>query len=338
MRANWVGACAMALLLPAVGRADTVQVGNYSWLQLPPADVTAIVGGGVGGGSGYGTPGAFRWGDRTWIPDGTLTSNGASMYWAGLQFDQARRMTNVWVQWWASEGTSISNYFIDGSADGTSWTNIGQRDNGLYKTGEFLDTNPVTNGLYRYVRVRLEPGGYTYGNAGRGGPGFTTIEPYGYGAVDVAQVNWANKANFGTAVAINGLDFTGLGYHEGTLIDRGSPRTGDTGNWEAGDYAQIDLGTKRRIQGAAVAWEYQWRATSFVIRCSNDGVNFIPTTLLSGSTIYSGSDAPSVGITFAPVYARYVRMTDVLTPNAHAIMNTLLIHGAPPAGSLVLMK
>ena len=338
-----VGALALlvASVLPAATVPEPIPVSNYNWLQLRASDVTASVGGGVGGGNGYGAPADVRWGVHVWIPDGTMTSNGNSRYWAALKFDQSRQVTNVWVQWWTQEGTGLSNYFIDGSSDGTNWVLIGQKDYGLMSSNQARNRDKivVTNGLYQYVRVRLEPGGYRYANAGRGGPGIYSIEPLGDGIVDSTHLNWANQPNFGTTAAINGLGFNGTRFNDGYLYDDEGTRTGNNpGNWDPGDYAQIDLKQNRRFDTVTLVWDSDWYGTNCNVAYSTDGTNYLTATNRVGP-FYNDGFHGSMEIRFDPVLkARYVRVQDLTTPTSYALFNQFLVLGAGPEPPGTLMQ
>jgi hypothetical protein len=103
-----------------------------------------------------------------------MTANGTQMCYAGLQLTPTRVVGTVWVQWWAGAGNNYSNFFVDGTADGTNWVQIGSHDYGAFQSGSLRTSVDVTDGLYSAIRVRLMPGGYTYGGAGYGGPGRDT--------------------------------------------------------------------------------------------------------------------------------------------------------------------
>jgi hypothetical protein len=333
-------ACAVAATV-SVRAQDSVSVTNYNWLQLRPAEVTTLIGGGVGGASGYGAPDFYRWGEHAWIPDGALTSNGVSMYWAGLRLDQPRNVQHVAVQWWAIESTAISNYFIDASPDGSSWTTIGAWTNTSMKTGtRFIDDVDVIDGDYRYVRVRILPGAYVYANAARGGPGLYAIEPFGTGTVLSTSVNWANKPNFSTVASINGLSFNGTRFNDGRLYDDEAIRTGNNpGNWDTTDYAQIDLGAIRWIDTMIAVADFGWKMTNFSVQVSLDGSIYTTAANLQPRVSYAALGA--VERRFDTTRARYVRLTDAKTDQSYALLNQILVLGGPvppPKGTTIMVK
>jgi len=345
-----------------------VYVQNYSWLQLPDGDAAPLLGNSNGvstGGTGYGTPGNFRWGHFVWIPNGSLTqttlnegddsnyySNG--MYWAAIKLDQPREITKVGVQWWAAEGTSITKYYIDGSNNGEDWTELtsyeyvklnedeewervamtGNRF-GLY--GDNALAIPTDNvGTYQYIRVRFMENDYTYGNAARGGPGMYVIEPIGNGMLAEEKVNWAHQ-QFGTAITSEGLHWKNGRLNNGYLYDDEGNRTGD-GNWagtpeakpwEGPDmYIGIDLGAARTIHELVSVWDAEYSAGSFRLEYSTDDDTYFAVKAAEFSSVNGGM----LSVTFDPVTARYWRISEVLStsanePNRLVLFNQIMMYG-----------
>ncbi len=312
------------------GAASTVAVTNYCWLQLPAADVTPLLGSANGvTGSGYGAPADFRWGDHVWIPNGAMTANGTQMYYAAIRLDQAREINQVMVQWWTGEGTALTQFYVDVSTNGADWTSVGSWS-GANPGSRTRVTVDVANTTSRYVRVRQEAGGYAYGKADRGGPGVYAIEPVGNGVVNDDQVNWAQRTTFGTSVA-NKFDlggdggFLGTRYNDGFLFDDEGVRTGDQGNWEAGEYAQIDLKATRGVQSAVIVWDSGYCGSSFQVQYSNDGTSFTPVAN-PGSPIVHRPGASEVQ--FDPVKARYFRIVNAVGGSGYNLLNQVLLMGA----------
>ena len=327
---------ATAAFLDAPARGDVV-VNDYNWLQLRPGSVTPFVGGAAGGGSGYGEPADYRWGDHVWIPDGTLTADGTGQYFAALSFDAARPIETVIPQWWAHEGTSVRQFFVDASPDGTNWTQIGSHDYGSFQSNSARFRTPVdvTDGTYKNIRIRLEPGDYTFGNANRGGPGLYAIEPIGDGTVETGQLNWANNAVSGSTVSNNGFDFNGTRYNDGFLFDDEGQRTGQSADWEAGDYVQLDLQQPRAVDSAVVVWDHIYASTSFNVEYSMDGTTFQDVTGKSAAALYApASGHGATGYTFDPVTARYFRITDAAgSGGGYNLLNQVLLYEAVPEPS-----
>src|SRR5687768_10816788 len=139
-----LAALAWAPAFAGPASAVPIAVNDYNWLGLRPDSVTAIVGSTTNvGGSGYGEPADYRWGDHVWIPDGALTGDGSADYFAALQFDQPREVETVTPQWWANEGTSIRRFSVEGSTNGTTWTEIGSHDYGSFVTNSQRFRTPV---------------------------------------------------------------------------------------------------------------------------------------------------------------------------------------------------
>ena len=192
-------------------------------------------------------------------------------------------------------------------------------------------------GKTQYVRARLEAGDYQFGNANRGGPDFYAIEPMGDGTVATTDVNFANLGNFGTTVTNNGFtNFNGTRYNDGLFFDGEGTRTGNTSpaNGDAGDYAEIDLKARRRINQAIVVWDYGWKGNAYGISYSTDGINFTPVSGLSAATSYAAGGA--LGYSFDPVSAQYVRISNVTTATSYALLNQIVVYAVPePATGLL---
>lgn len=339
---NWtriaaLGALVLALALPAM--AVSVAVTNYNWLELPAAQVTPFVGTSTGaGGNGYGSPASYRWGDWTWIPNRTFTGNGsADYYWAAIKLDTARLINNVIPQWWTGDGITLSKAYVDGSNDGVTWTEMGY-NNFSSTPGARVRTTAWTSfapGTYQYVRIRLNKGDFTSATSGYdyGGPGLIAIEPVGNGFLDSeTQVNWANKPNFSTTATVSpGLGFGGTRFNDGYLYDDEGTRTGrNSGNWQMGDYAQLDLGTPRMIQKAMVIWDSGWTGSSYQVQY------FDGTTWRNVNNMFSETYPGALGYTFDAVQAQLFRITGATGPEDYHLLNQVLLYAPEPASLMLL--
>ena len=313
-----------SVILPLVA----LPVINYSWLQLPAASVTTFVGSSAASsGTGYGDQNDFRWGDWVWIPNGTLTGNGTLDYWAGVMFPRALPVSSVRVEIWSStgEGAAMKKFYVQGSSDGNSFSDIGSYDYGsMQNNGRLIRDVTVTAGTYKAIRVLFKVGDYTYGNAGRGGPGLLAIEPAGNGALPLAEINWAHKATFNTVTSISAMPYNGTRFNDGYLFDDDGVRTGKLTDWVAGDYAQIDLTAPRNIAKAVVVWDGSYRANSYEISYSNDGTNF--TVVAGKSAITKYTDTGAGEYTFNAANARYWRIT-LCASGSYNLLNQVMLYG-----------
>ena len=329
-------------------KADPIAVTNYSWLQLRATSVIGYTGDSAGGtaGAGYGYQDSFRWGDRVWIPSvysPNGTNRGTNDYWAVLRLDQPRQIKTIRVQWWALENTSLKAYRVELSNDGSTWSQVAYTNYGTFKTGDpFQDDLDIPDQDARYIRVKVLAGDYTHRDPAlggdRGGPGLMAIEPVGDGVVDSQSINWANNGNFGTTASNNGLDFSGLGYIDGLLWYRGGGRAGDTANWEVGDYAQIDLKVKRRVDTVVTVRENYYSFTGFNVSYSLDGITF--TDVPNKRAVISHSNYTATEVDFDVVEARYIRIKDATQTSGYAIMKQALVLGGPPPppGALISLR
>ena len=314
--------------------AATVNVSNYSWLQLKPNDVTPIIGSFTGiNTTAFGSTADVRWGDYVWIPTNTMTANGTEMYYAGVQLDQSRPIDKVRLQWYTA-GLSVSQYFVDGSNDGAIWTTIATQT-GPTPADQSANDVSVTPGSYQFVRVRFEGPDYA-SNASYGGPGLMLIEPFGTGTLSGDKVNWANAA-FGTTITNTGFTtYNGTAYSDGTLQDRGGVTywTGTPGNWGAGEYTTINLGTERLINSATSVWSHPYGGNDFEVQYSLDGTTFF--NVANPAAAINHSPTSGIGATeinFDPTIARYIRMLNASGGSGFTLMNQMLLH-SPTDGVL----
>src|SRR4029079_17216275 len=95
---------------------------------------------------------------------------------------------------------------------------------------------------------------------------------------------------------------------DGFLRDSGG-RTGDDNPWEAGKFAQINLGQPRLIGKSMLQWNDQsWGGTSVTLEYFN-GTSYTPVTGMT-QTNYAGSGGAS-RLTFNPVIAQNFRITKI---------------------------
>jgi prepilin-type N-terminal cleavage/methylation domain-containing protein/prepilin-type processing-associated H-X9-DG protein len=315
-------------------------VSNYSWLQLLPAgNITLTVGSqsvadtdNSGAVTGHDNLLNALWSTWTWIPNGTLTGNGTKDWWATLKLDKPRNVTKVKTKWWSSAGESatIKKFYIQGSSDGITYTDIATKDFGSFQNSTDLYAEvPVTVGDYKYIRLLIKTGDYTYGNANRGGPGIHCIEPIGSGLVNANEVNWGHRDSFTTTISNPGTGWyqTTNRWHDGIMMDDGGNRQGGSPTaWPASCYAQIDLGTPRNISKMTIVWENAYVGNnSSTIEFSTDGTTYSAVTksapIQHGSTSRGGTS-----YTFGPTVARYWRLSGV-SGSSYCLFNQILLFG-----------
>ena len=216
---------------------------------------------------------------------------------------------------------------MQGSTNGTSFSDIGSYDYGANQTGQrFYRDVTVAAGDYKAIRILIKAGDYTSnGSNGYGGPGIYAIEPVGSGSILFEEVNWANQSNF-TTVASNGGSFNwnSTRYTDGYLMDDEGARTGrNSGNWIAGEYVQVDLGAKRKINKSVTVWDAGYIASSYDISYSNDGSTFTLVTNKSAATAYPGATQ----YTFDIAEARYWRITMCVGGGGYCLLNQAMFYG-----------
>jgi prepilin-type N-terminal cleavage/methylation domain-containing protein/prepilin-type processing-associated H-X9-DG protein len=314
-------------------------VTNYSWMQLIPFTGKATVSFGSSNTaettsdsvSQYGTLQRILWSQWTWMPNATVTNNGAADYWLTIKFDQLRNVTKVKTAWMnrpSGELECIKKFTIQGSTDNTIFTDIGMMNWGGTPPGNndglIVDVN-VTAGNYRAIRIMMRAGDYVKGSYG--GPGLYCIEPFGTGMALPDEVNWANPC-FGATSSVSGgasnwYSSTNL-FNSGLMVDDSGTRMGCNGNWNGSSYAQTDMGTARNINRVVVAWENGYAGTSYNVSCSTDGTNFVPVTAMSTATVFNSQGGTMY--TFTPTVARYWRVYNVLG-GSYTLLNQILYFG-----------
>ena len=320
-----VGSVRLALISQAVV--------DYNWLLMPPDLVTPFIGSSLASsGTGHGDYRYIRWGEL-WIPNGALTGNGTVDYWAGVRFSSPHSVSTVRVQWWSNEGALLRKFYVQGSADGNSFTDIGSYDYGSFQTNtNFYRDVTVTTGDYMAIRVLLKVGDYAFGSANRGGPGLYIIEPIGSGSLPFVDVNWAHKASFNTIATVSStlLGYPGIGFNDGWMFDdHGGRRTGNAGTWPVGAYAQLDLGASRNISTVVVVWNSSYRPDSFNISYSSDGASFTEVTGKSAPILLPASNAgAATQYTFTAANARFWRITDCTRTGGYSILNQIMLYGS----------
>ncbi|MCL1856244.1 MAG: discoidin domain-containing protein [Kiritimatiellaeota bacterium] len=292
----------------------------------------------------------LRWGAR-WRPasywaagaGGTTTGDGASNYCAKVTFSEPRNVHTVSAQWDVESPVSLSRYFVDGTADGEVWEVIGEKSFDPPAIGSgFIDTLPVTNGTYAAIRVRLMAGDYEAAPSGdqAGGPGFYAIEPIGDGIIASHEANWANAHNFLTTLTLlENFDYPGPRVTDGNIFIYGnypSLLCGKAGGWLWPDAAQIDLGAVEWIDAVTILWDSGYYATTATILVSEDGETFSEVDDFA-------TDATNVRslLTFAPVKARYVRLTDATGPGGWGVLfRQMFIMGCknPARGTVIIVR
>ncbi len=318
------------------------QVTNYSWMQLMPftgkvtvsfASTNTPETTSDAGVTQYGNLQRIAWSQWTWMPNATVTNNGAADYWITLKFDQPRNVTKVKTAWMnrpVGELEAIKKFTVQGSINGISYSDIGMMDWGGVPPGnnDALQAEvTVTAGNYRAIRIMIKSGDYVKGSYG--GPGLYCVEPIGTGLALPEEVNWANTC-FGTTASENGSVSspswysTSTQFNSGLMIDDSGTRSGFNGNWNNSAYAQIDMGTARNINRVVVAWENAYTATGYNVSYSNDGTNFTSVSGLSAPTVFNTNGATQY--TFGATVARYWRVTNCLG-GSYTLFNQILYFG-----------
>ena len=167
------------------------------------------------------------------------------------------------------------------------------------------------------------------------------VEPIGDGVVDSTRINWANKNNFATTVANNGMNpgWNGTRYNDGLLFDDDGTRTGTNSPWGSGSYAQIDLKQPRRIDTVILLWDYVWNGANFNVSYSTDGASFTSALKLAGPFNYGTGGFGATEVQFDPVKTRYVRVANLSGGNNLNLFNQMLVLGAGSVpGTIILLR
>ncbi len=316
------------------------QVTNYSWMQLLPFTGKVTVAFASSntaetysdtGVTNYGALKNILWSQCYWMPNSTVTNNGAADYWLTVRFDAARNVTKVKTEWMnrpVGELECIKKYIVQGSIDGNSFVDIGMENWGGTPPGnnDSLKSDVVvTAGNYRAIRIMIKSGDYLKGSYG--GPGLYCIEPIGTGLALPDEVNWANPT-FGATSSISSTGSNWYSssntFNSGLMVDDSGTRIGCNGTWNGSTYAQTDMGTARNINRVVIAWENSYIGSSYNVSYSTDGSTFVPVTGLSAPTVFGSQGGTQY--TFAPIVARYWRVYNVVG-GSYTLLNQILYFG-----------
>ncbi len=320
-------------------------VSNYSWMELLPfsGKVNFTFGSTVLPETGtsasftqYGNFSRVIWSEWTWMASSAAVNGGLADWWITTYFDQPRNVSLVKTAWMNrpppnAELECIKKFYVQGSTDGSTFTNIGMMDWGgtpPAANDALMADCPVTAGDYKAVRLLVKSGDYVKGNYGT--PGLYCFEPIGGGTAAPDEVNWANKC-FGSTATISTTTPNWYNsmttFNNGIMRDDDGIRLGFFQNWNAAAWAQIDLGVARNINNLVIVWDKGYQATSCVLSYSNDGVNFTAATL-SAPTVYFTDGATQY--TFSPALARYWRLSNLQGAN-YTLLNQIMLYG-PSSG------
>jgi prepilin-type N-terminal cleavage/methylation domain-containing protein/prepilin-type processing-associated H-X9-DG protein len=300
-------------------------VKNYNWLLSPPS----TLGFATSCSPSYGYSMSVAYAGRVWIPNAASTGNGSNAYWASVTMDEAHPVSSVRVQWFCDGSNRLSNYSVQGSMDGKSWSTLGSVSLTTARTGDATDNVPA-GGTWKMIRVLVPAGGYVGGGA-FGGPGIYMIAPIcATGYCNTGSVDWAHGPSFGaTATAANHNTNNGTTSTNGDLTDGDTNRVGSSNPWPAGAHITVDLQQARQINNLTVYWDNYggppgYYSANVPVSYSTDGSTF---TNVTGATTSPAQDGSYTSVAFTAITARYWRISGCSGGSSYGLVNQIACYG-----------
>lgn len=225
------------------------------------------------------------------------TAVGVSPSWLMVDLGSAQNLTSVVINW---EAANASNYLIQGTNNGTTWTTLKTVTGGTF--GNRTDTHTVS-GSYRYVRVYATD--RSVGN--QWGYSIYELKVYAQPAASSSSSSVASSASSSSAGTggqlniVNAIASTAL-----TPATNASDKNPGT-RWESThgidpSWISFDLGAAKNLTSIAIDWEAA-NAADYLVQGSNDNANWTTITSKTGGAFGNRTDTLALSGNY-----RYVRI------------------------------
>lgn len=211
--------------------------------------------------------------------------------WILVDLGSSRALSQVVIDW---EAANAANYQIQGSTNGTSWTNLKTVTGGTF--GTRTDTHAVS-GNYRYVRI------YATARSATNQWGYSIWELKVYAQGTPASSSAANSSlapaallNIATATASTALT------PAANAIDKNNGTRWESAHALDPTWLVLDLGSSKTLSSIAIDWEAA-NAADYTVQGSNDNANWTNLASRTGGTFGNRTDT----LTIAGNY-RYLRI------------------------------
>ena len=219
------------------------------------------------------------------------SNHGIDPSWIIVDLGSNKALTQVVIDW---EAANAGSYQIQGSTNGTSWTNLKSVTGGTF--GTRTDTHAVS-GSYRYVRI--------YGTARSAGNqwGYSIWELKVYAQGTPASSS-AASSSLAPAAPLNivaATASTALTPAANAIDKNGGTR------WESfhaldPSWITLDLGSAKTLSSIAIDWEAA-NAATYTVQGSNDNSNWTTLATRTGGTFGNRTDTLNIAGSY-----RYVRI------------------------------
>jgi hypothetical protein len=205
------------------------------------------------------------------------SNHGVSPSWLMVDLGSNRALTQVVIDW---EVANAANYQIQGSTNGTSWTNLKTVSGGTF--GNRTDTHAVS-GSYRYVRV------YATARSAGNNWGYSIFE------LKVFAQNAAASSSSASSTPTPAL-LTPVSANASTALTAASNAIDKDGGtrWESAhaidpSWISFDLGAAKTLTQIAIDWE-AGNAAAYTVQGSNDNANWTTIASRTGGTFGDRTD------------------------------------------------
>jgi beta-glucanase (GH16 family) len=211
--------------------------------------------------------------------------------WIMVDLGSTKALSQVVIDW---EAANAANYQVQGSTNGTSWTNLKTVTGGTF--GTRTDTHAVS-GNYRYVRI------YATARSATNQWGYSIWELKVYAQSTPASSS-AASSSLAPAAALNIASATASTAltPAANAIDKNNGTRWESAHALDPTWLVLDLGSSKTLSSIAIDWEAA-NAADYSVQGSNDNTNWTNLASRTGGTFGNRTDT----LTIAGNY-RYVRI------------------------------
>jgi beta-glucanase (GH16 family) len=211
--------------------------------------------------------------------------------WITVDLGSLKALSQVVIDW---EAANAANYQVQGSTNGTSWTNLKTVTGGTF--GTRTDTHAVS-GNYRYVRI------YATARSATNQWGYSIWELKVYAQSTPASSSAASSSlapaaplNIASATASTALT------PAANAIDKNSGTRWESAHALDPTSLTLDLGSTKTLSSIAIDWEAA-NAANYTVQGSNDNTNWTNLASRTGGTFGNRTDTLAIAGSY-----RYVRI------------------------------
>ncbi len=224
------------------------------------------------------------------------SAHGIDPSWILIDLGNSRALSQVVIDW---EAANAANYQVQGSTNGTSWTNLKTVTGGTF--GTRTDTHAVS-GNYRYVRIYATA--RSTGN--QWGYSIWELKVYAQSATASSSSVASSQAPAAQLNVVNATASTAL-TPAANAIDKNSGTRWESAHALDPSWLVLDLGSSKTLSSIAIDWEAA-NAADYTIQGSNsanfaDNANWTNLASRTGGTFGDRTDTFNISGNY-----RYVRI------------------------------